>query len=193
MKDSFIVQFVCFTTNTRVNDFIREWDQYAKRYLDKPREFTLQQQFFTRSRFNYVSRHYWPIDDFQFSFMNKKRSDFFHEQHVKVIQAGGYVEVGKNYRPKTAANLQVVLAFIDHNETDLNYYEDPKHYSHLNKYQAFYENCLFGHVYEYFITEEHWPALLAALKCKKGNEAGLYRNCDVPSATEQILDTVRFK
>jgi len=193
MKDSFIVQFVCFTTNTRVNDFIREWDQYAKRYLDKPREFTLQQQFFTRSRFNYVSRHYWPIDDFQFSFTNKKRSEFFHEQHVKVIQAGGYVEMGKTFRPKLETNLQTVLVFIDHNENDLSYYDELKNYSHLNKYQAFYENCLFGYVYEYFITEEHWPALLAALKCKKGNEAGLYRNCDVSSTAELVLDAVRFK
>ncbi len=193
MKDSFIVQFVCFTTNIRVNEFIKEWDQYAKRYLDKPREFTLQQQSFTRTRFNYVSRHYWPIDDFQFSFMNKRRSEFFQEQHVKVIQAGGYVEMGKSYHPKSETNLQTVLVFIDHNETDLNYYDELKHHSHLNKYQAFYENCLFGHVYEYFTTEEHWPALLAALKRIKGNEAGLYRNCDVASATEPVLDAIRFK
>ena len=193
MKDSFIVQFVGFTTNTRVNEFIKEWDQYAKRYLDKPRKFTLQQQSFTRTRFNYVSRHYWPIDDFQFSFMNKRRSEFFQEQHVKVIQAGGYIEIGKNYHPKSDVNLQTVLVFIDHNENDLSYYDELKHHSHLNKYQAFYENCLFGHVYEYFITEEHWPALLAALKCKKGNEAGLYRNCDVTAATEPALDAMRFK
>ena len=193
MKDSFIIQFVCFTTNIRTNEFIKEWDLYAKRFLDKPREFTLQQQSFTRTRFNYVSRHYWPIDDFQFSFMNKRRSEFFQEQHVKVIQAGGYVEIGKAYRPKFETNLQTVLVFIDHNEDDLGYYDDLKNYSHLNKYQAFYENCLFGHVFEYFITDEHWPALLVALKAKKGNEAGLYRNCDVHSLTEPALDAMRIK
>src|SRR5438552_1895762 len=127
MKDSFIVQFVCFTTNIRVNEFVKEWDQYAKRVLDKPRKFALHQQSFTGSRFNYVFRHYWPIDDFQFSFMNKRRSEFFQEQHVKVVQVGGYVEMGKNYRPNPETNFQTVLVFIEHKENDLNYYEEINH------------------------------------------------------------------
>jgi len=193
MKGPFIIQFVGFTTSLRPNEFVKEWDLYAKRYPDKPTATSLLQQSFTRSRFNYVSKHHWPIDDFQFSFTNKRRSDFFHEQHVKVVQAGGYVELGKNFIPEAQSDLLVILAFIDHNENDFEYYDELKHVSHLNKYQAFYENCLFGRVYEFFTTEENWPSLLAALKMKKGNESGLYRGCGIAETTAFLLDEVPHK
>src|SRR4051812_19048364 len=97
MKDA-IVQFVGFETSMALDDFTAQWERFAKRFIKQDiHTITLQQQVVTRSRFRYISRNKWSEDNFQFSFMGGRASDYFPDHRVKVVQAGGYLPVQLEY------------------------------------------------------------------------------------------------
>src|SRR5258706_15390512 len=90
MKKDTIFQFVCFITNLAVDEFSPKWEHYAKRLMNKKTEPGLLQQVAgTKNRFRYISQHEWPDKDFQFSFMDERRSEHFPEHNVTLVQTGG--------------------------------------------------------------------------------------------------------
>ncbi len=153
----------------------------CKRLNIKKAEPSLQQQVpGTKSRFQYISRHEWPDKDFQFSFMDERKSEHFPEHNVRVVQTGGYVPLHVEKRhPEEDADIKLI-AFISHNETDIEFYRNLPLYHHLNIYQAFYESCSFGYVMEFFVSEKDVDDLLLRLKQRTGVETGIYRECFVP-------------
>src|SRR5688500_19608854 len=90
MKKNTIVQFVCFITDLGLDEFIPKWERYANRLMNYNPETTLLQHAGTKSKFRYISKHEWLEGDFNFTFMNQKRSEHFPEHNVKVVQIGGY-------------------------------------------------------------------------------------------------------
>ena len=181
MKKDTIFQFVCFITNLGQDEFAPKWEQYAKRLNIKKAEPSLQQLVpGTKSRFRYISRHEWPDQDFQFSFMDERKSEHFPEHNVRVVQTGGYISLHVEKRqPEEDADLKLI-AFISHNEVDIEFYRKLPQYHHLNIYQAFYESCSFGYVMEFFVSEKDADDLLLQLKQRAGVETGIYRECLVP-------------
>ena len=75
-----------------------------------------------------------------------------------------------------------VMAFISHNETDINFYSQVSLYRHLNIYQAYYESCTYGHILEFFTPETDAHELVEQLKTRAGIDVALYRECLVPHA-----------
>jgi hypothetical protein len=181
MKKDTIFQFVCFITNLGLDEFAPKWEHYAKRLKIKKNEPALQQQVpGTKSRFSYISQHEWPDQDFQFSFMDERRSEHFPEHNVRVVQPGGYIQLHvEKRRPEEDSDVKL-MAFISHNETDIDFYRKLPLYHHLNIYQAFYESCSFGYVMEFLVSEKDADELLLQLKQKSGVETGIYRECFVP-------------
>src|SRR6185503_12146046 len=115
MKKDTIFQFVCFITNLGLDEFAPKWEQYAKRLNIKKAEPSLQQQVpGTKSRFRYISRHEWPNQDFQFSFMDERKSEHFPEHNVKVVQTGGYVSLHVEKRISPEDDDLKLIAFISH-------------------------------------------------------------------------------
>jgi hypothetical protein len=181
MKKDTIFQFVCFITNLGVEEFAPKWEHYAKRLQLKKTEPSLQQQVpGTKSRFRYISHHEWPDQDFQFSFMDERRSEHFPEHNVKVVQTGGYIPLYVEKRQPEEDNDVKLIAFISHNETDIEFYRRLPHYHRLHIYQAFYESCSFGYVMEISISEKDADDLILQLKQRPGVETGIYRECLVP-------------
>ena len=140
----------------------------------------LQQVPGKKSRFRYLSQHEWPDQDFQFSFMDERRSEHFPEHNARVVQIGGYIclQAGKPH-PEDDADVKLI-AFVSHNETDIEFYRKLPLFHHLNIYQAFYESCSFGYVMEFIVPEKDADDLLLQLKQRPGVETGLYRECLVP-------------
>ena len=181
MKKDKIFQFVGFITNLGPDEFAPKWEQYAKRLMMKKAEPALLQQVSgTKSKFRYISQHEWPDQDFQFSFMDERRSEHFPEHNVKVVQTGGYIPLSFERRHPEEENDVKLIAFIGHNETDIEFYRRLPLYHHLNIYQAFYESCSHGYVMEFIVPEKNADELLLQLKQRSNTETGVYRDCFVP-------------
>lgn len=183
MKKDNIFQFVGFVTIMEPDVFVPKWEHYAKRLMNKKTEPALQQQVpGKKSRFRYLSSHEWPDQDFQFSFMDERRSEHFPEHNARVVQIGGYISLRPDRgHPEEDADVKVI-AFISHSETDIEFYRKLPFHHHLNIYQAFYESCSFGYVMEFFVPEKNADELLVRLKQRPGVETGIYRECLVQHA-----------
>src|SRR6266536_1504686 len=141
MKKDTIVQFVCFITNLGLDEFAPLWERYAKKLSNKKNEATLQQYTAaTKNKFKYVSQHEWPDKDFHFTFMNERRSEHFPEHNVKVVQVGGYMPLQMKRRNSEEDSEVKLIAFVSHNENDLDFYRDLPVYNKLNIHQAYYES-----------------------------------------------------
>ncbi|HLG39199.1 MAG TPA: hypothetical protein VI461_05995, partial [Chitinophagaceae bacterium] len=71
-----------------------------------------------------------------------------------------------------------VMAFIDHKERELDFYHRQT-YRHLNIYEAYYENCTYNYIMEFFIQEMDASALIEKLKTRPGVEVAMYKECTV--------------
>src|SRR5215212_11683778 len=123
-----IVQFVCFETNTGLDQFVVEWDSYVKKFLKHNISFCLQEQTGTKCRYKYVSVNKWPEGNFQFVFMEGRLSDHFYEGRVRVVQAGGYTPIRMDCR-REPENSTKIIAFLKDN--DYNTYAAIPGYDHL--------------------------------------------------------------
>ncbi len=184
MKKDTIFQFVCFITNLELDEFVPKWEHYAKRLMNKKTEPALLQLVAgTKNRFRYISQHEWPDQDFQFSFMDERRSEHFPEHNVKVVQTGGYIPLHVEKRHAEDDGDVKLISFISHNENDIEFYRRLTLYRHLNIYQAFYESCSYGYVLEFFVPEKDADELLFQLKQRPcATETGIYKECFVPHA-----------
>jgi hypothetical protein len=176
MKKDTIVQFVCFVTDIELDEFLPRWERYAKRLINNRAEMTLQQAE-KKSRFRYISQHEWKDSDFQFTFINEKKSEHFPEQKVRVVQAGGYMPIQVKRRRNEENGDTKLIAFIGHDERDIDFYRNLPLYNHLNIHEAYYESCTYGYVLEFFVTEINVDELLYQLKQRPGVETGVYKEC----------------
>ena len=179
MKKDIIVQFVGFATNLKLNDFIPRWEGYAQQLKSKNTEsFLLQYSGETKNKFKYISQHEWSDADFDFTFMNERKSDSFPDHTVRVIQTGGYIPVQTQRKRNTENGDLKIIAFIGHDEREMNFYTELSPlYTSLNMYQAYYESCLYSYVLEFFVKEKNFQELMSQLKQRPGVETGVYKDC----------------
>ena len=184
MKKDTIFQFVCFDTPLSLDAFFPQWENFAGKFLsNRASAISLHQQEANKNKFRYVSKNEWPSDDFQFVFQKGKVSDRFSAGQVKVTQAGGYSPVQIEHARKAGKGELKVLAFVNDVRTDLAFYREIKPYSHLNIYEAYYENSLFQYVLEYFAKEPDAMFILEQLKKQSAQtETSLYRECELVHA-----------
>lgn len=180
MKKESIVQFVGFITRLDFEEFVTKWDYYARQFSTDPCTMILQQGVET-NKYKYISQQECPEENFKFAFMKGRSSEHFAEHKVKVVQAGGYLRVQTVKCLHVEKDHAKIMAFIDHQQTDIGFYRQLSQYSCLNIYQAYYESCAYGHILEFFAPEANAASLLQQLKTRTGTEAALYRECLVPS------------
>ena len=174
-----VIQFVCFVTKLEPDQFIAEWEPYAKKLHPKKQEPNLLELVGTaKNKFRYVSQHQWHGADFNFAFMNKSRTENFPEHNIKVVQVGGYILTsGKKYAEKDGD--VKMIAFLSHNETDIDFYRRLPRFQHLDIYQAYYESCTYGYILEFCVAEADADELLGQLQQRHGVESGIYKECSV--------------
>lgn len=177
VKDT-IVQFICFVTQLPMDEFIPKWDEYAQQLQSKKQEPVLLGQLNeTKNKYRYISRHEWSEKDFQFQFMNGRKSVNFPEHTIKAVQAGGYNTLQTKSRNGKGNNAVKIMAFISHADHDIDFYQDLPSYHQLTIHQAYYESCLYGYVLEFLLSEKDAVELLVQLKQRPGIEAGIYKAC----------------
>ena len=77
------------------------------------------------------------------------------------------------------------MAFVSQGETELGFYEQQS-FRHLNIYEAYFENCAYGYVMEFFLAQEEAQILLPQLKARNGVEAGIYKDCRVFQSSKKL-------
>lgn len=181
MKKDNIVQFVGFVTNLPFEEFVPRWENYSKRQLTSNSEPILhQKEPEAKNKFRYISQQGCPELEFHLINKNERRSDHFPDQNVRIIQIGGFVPLKQKRRsPEDESDIKLI-AFISHDETELDFYGDLPFYHNLNIYQAYFESCLYGYVMEFFVSEKEADDLLRQLKQRQGIETGIYKECFVP-------------
>lgn len=178
MDTNTIVQFECFETNLDIDTFVQAWEYYAKQFVGKEVEITLHQKISGTNKFRYVSRHDWPEDNFQFTFMKGRISAFFSEGNVKVIQAGGYTPIQAECLHDVENTYRKILIFLPESDSNIEDYKSLPFHRYLNIYQSYFESCQYGHILEFFVDSSEVPQFLQWLKLNKpAVETGLYREC----------------
>jgi hypothetical protein len=189
-KDT-IVQFVCFTTPLDRAEFMELWEPYAKLLVDDMSKILLQEGALEKNsnRINYVSQHSCKTNDFNFAFMKGKSKSHFPEHKARIKQAGGYQQMApqSNYQ-KTKSDVKV-MAFIPQGEYDIDFYRNQAS-RHLNIYEAYFENCAYGYVMEYFLTEKDAAELLTQIRTRPGVEAAIFRECRFSPASKKVSSSL---
>jgi hypothetical protein len=184
-----IVQFVCFTSILEVDKFIAIWEPYAKMLGGDLANSHLLEAVAAKNgnRFNYVSQHICSAADFKFAFLKERRAKHFPEYRTRIIQAGGYLPV-KHPSTYTCENNDVrIMAFFPQGESPMDL-DNQETRLRVNTYEAYFENCAFGNVMEFFVSEQESSGLLEQLKAMPGVEAGIYKNCSIFQPLNTMAD-----
>ncbi len=178
MQKDNIVHFVGFITAVEPEDFVPQWESFARNSSSRPGGMSLQQLQDTgmKRRFKYLSRHDHKDGNIRFSFMKERSSVHFPDQQVRVVQAGGYACVQS--APGKRKDVSVMV-FVNHKKTDNGFYSGLS-FPRPNIYQAYFENCLFSSVLEFLVPGNKTTGLLEELRSVEDIEVSLYRECMVP-------------
>jgi len=179
MKEKTIVQFVAFETTLDSEAFFTQWEQY-KQSMDRNWNATLQQHTLKNGRFKYVSQHRCSSGDFQFVFKKERRSPKFPEVEVRKKLAGGYSILQRECSSEMKSDESKILVFILDPTTDLDSFRHFSVHGKLNIYEAYYENCQFTYILEFFVKDEYASDVLQQLKILTSfSEAGVYKELHV--------------
>lgn len=175
MKKDSIVHFVGFITSLGPEEFSTSWDRYAKRLVNKKRETVFHQNVSGgKNKFTYLSQHEWVDRDSAFTFMNDRKTDHFPEHNVRVVHLGGYLQMDSLKKHSVEEEDNRLIVFTAPDETDIAYYRQlPYHL--LNIHQAYFENCLYGYILEFFVPVSMMEELLLELKQRPGVETSVFK------------------
>lgn len=176
MDNNNIIQFVSFITELAHDEFVTNWEIYARQ--SNPGKVPLLFQLASgKAKYKYISRHEFQESEFLFAFKKGKNNDQFPELRTKIVQAGGYSPVFTDQRQAVKKTDLVLLLFVSHNEPDTDIFKQLSPYRYLNIYQAYYESCTYGHILEICVAETEAPALLQQLEKRPGVETAVYHKC----------------
>lgn len=175
------MQFVCFETTIGQSEFMPMWEKLLSDMHNKKAVRGILNKATAKTKFSYVSKHYWPQDDFQFSFKKERhRAERFPESRVRVVQAGGYIPLKAEYKLQDDEEIFKVVVFCTKPDADISLFTDVQPCQHVNVYQAYYESSTYAYIFEYFVAEEDAVVLQRQLKEQFPDiDSVIYRACMV--------------
>lgn len=176
MKEKKIVQFVCFETKLDSEAFILQWEQYVRSF-NSDVDVTLQQSK-KGETFSYIAQHRCPSGEFQFVFMKGRRSSKTPEVEIKARQVGGYSALQLEWIADPDTDENKIFVFLTDPQADLNIYRRLSTHGNLNIYEAYYENCGYAYILEFFVKEKQAVELMQQIKEQTpAIDTGIYKEC----------------
>ena len=176
MGEDKIVQFVCFETTLNTEKFITQWEQY-NRSVNSDLDVSLQQSE-NNGVFRYIAQHRCSQGELKFVFTRAKKSSRTPEPEIRAKQAGGYLMIQEERMNDAHANESKIFVFLTDPLTDLNVYRQLKNAQvKLNIYEAYYENCQYAYILEFFVKNKNLVTLLEDLKQFNVQEIAVYKEC----------------
>lgn len=174
MRENKVVHFVYFETSLKTERFIRRWEEYG-RSVNSDLDVTLQQSE-KDGVFRYIAQHRCSTDALQFVFTKPARSSRIPQEAIKTKHAGGYSVLQAERMDDAHVNESKVFAFIIYPQADLNAYRQLTANGKLNIYEAYYENCEYAYILEFFVKTKYVEELLEQLKQHNAAvEIGIYQ------------------
>jgi hypothetical protein len=174
MKTDDRIQFVCFDTALDKEQFLKRWEQYTHS-LNSNVDVTLQQSE-RNGIFRYLAQHRFASHELQFKFSNEPRSLIVHVP-IKTFQAGGYSILQSEKLDDSVRYESKIFVFLTDSVVDLDIYKQLFVGSILNIYQAYYENCKYTYILEYFVETKNTANLQKALEQFSISDVGIYKEC----------------
>lgn len=177
MKEQTIVQFVVFETTLDSREFFVRWEQYNRSINDEASA-TLQRHVLENGKFKYVSQHKCSSNEFRFLLNTERRSSKNPVAEIRKKLTGGYSAIQLEYAGETKADESKIMIFVLDPSADLDGFRQFSVHGKLNIYQAYYENCEFAYILEFFVKNEYAADVLQQLKILTSfAEAGIYTEC----------------
>ncbi len=177
------VQFVYFETTLDKDAFIKRWQQYT-RSIKSNKHVTLQQSD-KRGAFKYISQHRFEAGELLFVFSKEHRTSRVVQASIKTIQVGGY-SILQEERPDDAMRGEHKLfIFITDPKVDLTIYKGVSVACKLNIYEAYYENCKYAYILEYFVKAKDATILQTELSLHSSDEVEIYNEFASPKNLQE--------
>jgi hypothetical protein len=182
MGEDKIVQFVSFETTLNTEQFISQWEQYS-RSVNSDLDVSLQQSE-KNGVYRYISQHRGSgaAGELKFVFTRAKKSSRVPEPEIRAKQAGGYLMVQEERMNDVHVNESKVFAFLTDPLTDLGVYRQLINHGKLNIYEAYYENCQYAFILEFFVKNKFLTTLLEQLKSFNIPDMNVYKECTLHTA-----------
>ena len=154
------VQFVCFATILDTEKFMKRWKEFNRSSLSDV-DVTLQ-QCKKDGQFHYIAQHRLDPDGVQqFEFVKEGRAGKIVRERIKTTLAGGYSLLEPKFPQGTKTGEIKIFIFLADAKTDLTLYKTVPVTNKLNIYQAYYENCRYAYILEYFVKDKGAAAELS--------------------------------
>ncbi|HMU46493.1 MAG TPA: hypothetical protein PKC72_09005 [Chitinophagaceae bacterium] len=190
MKKENIIQFVGFITQLNFTEFEPQWEEYTRQIVKSSGARLLQCQERSANGLKYISQHELHETGFFFNFMKERKSGHFPDQEVKVVQAGGYSPLRVSPHLSKTRNNVSVIAFLGHGEKNISSCFDLVGADQPDIYQAYFENCAYGHILELSTSFSEATSLVEQLKNEYGVEAAIYEECKVPKLKPILYNSI---
>lgn len=174
MRADKIVHFVSFETSLGSEQFINKWENFV-RSVNSDVDVTLQESK-KNNLFRYIAQHRCDSDEFQFIFTKAAKITRSKEVEIKVKQVGGYSILQEDNSGDAGRGESKVFAFLSSAGADLNLYKGIQVQSKLNIYEAYYENCEYAYILEFFVKDKYVSELVELLQ-KNNVEPEIYKEC----------------
>ena len=168
-----VVHFVSFETKLNNEKFLMQWEHF-NRSVDCDRDVVLQQSEQNDS-YRYISQHHCVAGELNFSFTKAKKSSHTAEIGIKTKQLGGYSVLQEESIYDYAEDESKVFALLIDATVDLNAFRQLPGFKKLNVYQAYYENCSFAYILEFFVKNNCLATLEEELKVLTVSEFRVYK------------------
>ncbi len=189
MQQESIVHFLCFITALDTKEFATQWDDYVKALnINKKKAILYKEIKAGKNSFGYIAKVELNEEDFQLPFINERKPGHLSESGIRVLQLGGYMAVQQETASNNSANT-TIIAFVQHNENDLAYYQDLPLYSQLSIHQAYYESSNYGYIMEFIVPAPEAETLLQLIEKRPLATAGLYRTEAQKTPTKVLQKT----
>jgi len=167
-----IVQFVTFETVLGREQFVAHWEKFTRSdYGDRA---VLLHQSEKNGTFKYLAMHRHE-GGFKFIFERARVSSKNPQMAIKVVQEGGYSTLRLSRSTDCQPNESKIFCFIQNPQADINLYKDLNTESNCNVYVAYYENCRFAYILEFFVNNDRAKELLDSLKSHNLNDMAIYK------------------
>ena len=175
MRTDKVVHFVWFETSLDSDQFINKWEHYT-RSVNSDADVTLQESK-RNNMFKYVAQHRCDSTEFQFLFARGSKSTRVKETEIKTKLIGGYSILHKERTHEAKTGENKVFAFLVRTDADLDFYQQLAVPNKLNIYGAYFENCAYSYILEFFVKPENVSTLVEQLNQHGAVEVGIYKEC----------------
>jgi hypothetical protein len=179
MATDTIVHFVYFETALNPGQFIDKWENFL-RSENSDGNVTLQQSN-KNNLFKYIAAHRCSSEEFEFIFKKAARTTRVKEVEIRTKHLGGYSTLQEEKTRDAKTGESKLFVFLNYSNKDFVPYKQTQFPIKLNIYEAYYENCAYSYILEYFVKDKDVQALADQL-LQYDTAAEIYKECNLKTA-----------